>query len=252
MRNALPCVGLTVLAGCFTFVIAPDELPTDGKSILEPTRFPMIVIDPGHGGNDVGGRSNGLVEKEITLDVAKRVNELLTRSGFDTKLTRTDDEYLSLEERSQVANGFDDAVFVSIHFNMDSSRDSSGVESYYARQKSPPEQDWAFIGFFGAPAMELDSGEDLAASIQDAVSRRTEARNRGIRAGNLYVVRNVKWPAVLVEGGFMSNPMEAKLLESGDYRDRMARGIAEGVMTYLKSRPTGDTPEVPQLAKADR
>lgn len=252
MRNALPCVGLTVLAGCFTFVIAPDELPTDGKSILEPTRFPMIVIDPGHGGNDVGGRSNGLVEKEITLDVAKRVNELLTRSGFDTKLTRTDDEYLSLEERAQVANSFDDAVFVSIHFNLDRSRDSSGVESYYARQKSPPEQDWAFIGFFGAPAMELDSGEDLAASIQDAVSRRTEARNRGIRAGNLYVVRNVKWPAVLVEGGFMSNPMEAKLLESGDYRDRMARGIAEGVMTYLKSRPTGDTPEVPQLAKADR
>ena len=71
-------------------------------------------------------------------------------------------------------------------------------------------------------------------------------------AGNLYVVRNVKWPSVLVEGGFMSNPMEAKLLENGEYRDRIARGIAEGVMTYLKSRPAHESEEIPQLAKADR
>jgi N-acetylmuramoyl-L-alanine amidase len=212
----------------------------------------MIVLDPGHGGNDVGGRSNGLVEKEITLDVARRTEELLTRSGFTTVLTRKDDNYVSLEDRAAIANSYDDAILVSVHFNLDGSRDSSGVESFYARRKSQPEEEWAFIGLFGKPDVQLDTGEDLAGYVQNAVSKRTNARNRGIRAGNLFVVRKVKCPAVLVEGGFMSNPMEARLLGNGDYRDRMARGIAEGVMTYLKSRPAHQSEEIPQLAKADR
>ncbi len=251
-RNAMPCVGLVVLAGCFTFVIAPDELPTDSKAVGGPTRFPMIVLDPGHGGNDAGGRGNGLVEKEITLDVAKRTEQLLTQSGFMTVLTREKDDYLSLEERATKANSYDDAVFVSIHFNLDRSSESSGVESYYARQKYQPVENWAFIGLFETPEADFDTGEDLAGFIQNAVSTRTEARNRGIRAGNLYVVRNVKWPAVLVEGGFMSNPMEAQLLANGDYRDRMARGIAEGVMTYLKSRPAPTEDNVPKIAQVMR
>lgn len=249
-KNTLPCVGLVVLAGCFVFVIAPDELPSDGKVLGEPSRFPTIVLDPGHGGNDGGGRSHGLQEKDLTLDVAKRVEGILTRSGFTTVLTRKDDVYISLKTRATIANSYADAIFVSIHFNL-GSRECTGMETHYARQKIQPAEDWAFVGLFRKPDMELDSGADLAAYIQNATTQRTEARNRGIRAGNLYVVRHVKWPAVLLEGGFMSNAMEARLLDNADYRDRIAKGIAEGIMTYLKSRPMYEPREAPQLAKVE-
>ena len=240
MRNAMPCVGLVVLGGCLTFIVAPDEGPTLENrlsSALNPT-FATVVIDPGHGGNDEGARGGGLKEKDLTLDLALRVEKLLGTFNFPTVLTRRDDTYVSLSERTAIANKIDNAIFLSLHFNHSRDSSATGVETFYASAKVPPESAWTWIGFFSKPESPPgDNGEDLAGYIQTSLVTRTDAANRGIKARELYVVRHTRCPAVLIEGGFVNNPLDARLLSNVEYRDRLAKAIAEGVMTYQKTRP---------------
>ena len=240
MRNAMPCVGLVVLGGCLTFIVAPDEGPTLENrlsSALNPT-FATVVIDPGHGGNDEGARGGGLKEKDLTLDLAFRVEKLLGTFNFPTVLTRRDDTYVPLSERAAIANKIDNAIFLSLHFNHSRDSSATGVETFYATAKVPPESAWTWIGFFSKPEQPPgDNGEDLAGYIQTSLVTRTDAANRGIKARELYVVRHTRCPAVLVEGGFINNPLDARLIGNTEYRDRLAKAIAEGVMTYQKTRP---------------
>jgi len=239
MRNAMPCVGLVVLGGCLTFIVAPDDsatLESRLASMLRPG-FPTVVIDPGHGGNDEGGRANGLKEKDLSLDVAFRVEKLLGAYNFPTVLTRREDTYVSLAERTAIANKLDNAIFLSIHFNQSRYLGATGVETFYASAKVPPESAWTWVGFFNKPEpAEDDNGEDLAAYIQASLVSRTDAINRGIKPRELYVVRHTRCPAVLIEGGFLNNPLDARLISNVEYRDRLAKAIAEGVMTYQKNR----------------
>lgn len=231
----MPCVGLIVLGGCLTFIVAPDEQPYFES---QPTRpiFPVVVLDPGHGGRDDGARGNGLVEKELTLDVVTRTEKLLKQYGFQTVLTRSDDAYVGLAERAAIANRIDNCIFVSVHFNHAYS--GSGIETFYASEKVPPETAWTWVGFFNKPKpVTGDNGETLAGFIQASMITRTEATNRGIRGRPLYVVRHTRSPAALVECGFISNPFEARLIANAEYRDRLAKALAEGIMSYTKSRP---------------
>jgi N-acetylmuramoyl-L-alanine amidase len=252
MQNAMPCVGLVVLAGCLTFVIAPDDQPSVDSRIsaaLDPA-LPTIVIDPGHGGIDDGAKGNGLVEKEITLDLAFRVEQLLKTFGFKTILTRRDDTYLTLAERAAIANHVEHSFFVSLHFNKSPYAAASGVETYYATEKVAPEADWSWVGYFSKPVARTgaDNGETLAGYIQTALVNRTETGNRGIKARELYVVRHTRAPAVLIEAGFLSNSFDARLLGAPEYRDRLAAAIVEGVIQFHKTQPRPKTPT--QLAKA--
>jgi N-acetylmuramoyl-L-alanine amidase len=243
----MPCVGLIVLGGCLTFIVAPDEQPDFESAAFARSAFPIVVLDPGHGGRDDGARSNGLVEKELTLDVANRTEKLLQQFGFQTVLTRADDTYVALPARAAIANRIDNAIFVSIHFNHAYS--GTGIETFYASQKVPPESTWTWVGFFNKPApVTADNGETLAGLIQASMVTRTEATNRGIRGRPLYVVRHTRCPAVLVECGFISNPFEARLIANTDYRDRLAKALAEGVMGYTRSRPQSAT-QPPTLAQ---
>jgi N-acetylmuramoyl-L-alanine amidase len=244
----MPCVGLVVLGGCLTFLVAPDEQPYFEAQPAH-SAFPTVVLDPGHGGRDDGARGNGLIEKELTLDVATRAEKLLQQFGFQTVLTRSDDEYVGLPERAAIANRIDNSIFVSIHFNH--AYGGTGIETFYASQKVPPETAWTWVGFFNKPKpAATDNGEALAGFIQASMVMRTEATNRGIRGRPLYVVRHTRSPAALVECGFISNPFEARLIANTDYRDRLAKALAEGVMSYTKSRPRVTTP--PALAQATR
>ncbi len=252
VRHAMPCVGLVVLAGCLTFVIAPDEEPSLERKVngaITPSLL-TVVIDPGHGGPDEGATVNGLTERDLTLDVSLRVEKLLHTFGFPTVLTRRDNRHLSLETRAEIANEHDHSVFLSIHFNQSRHGSASGVETFYATEKLTPESAWNWVGFFHkAEAEDADTGETLAGCLQTALVTRTEAANRGIKPRELYVVRNVRAPAVLIEGGFLSNSFDARLLGNPEYRERLAAAIVEGVVSYqkLQPRPSGQSP---RLARA--
>ena len=253
MKNAMPCVGLVVLAGCLTFIVAPDDGPSIESQIeaaLNP--FPTVVIDPGHGGKDDGARGNGLSEKDLSLDVALRVEKILKPFNIPTVLTRRDDTFISLEERAAIANRLDNAMFVSIHFNHAHDRISTGVETFFAKEKVLPEASWTWVGYFNKQdAATLDNGETLAGFIQTSLVMRLDAVNRGIKGRPLYVVRHTRCPAVLVEGGFINNPLEAQLISNAEYRERIARAVAEGIMSYQKTRPRPVAPPA-KLAETGR
>jgi N-acetylmuramoyl-L-alanine amidase len=233
----MPCVGLLVFLGCFTFIIVPDvEKPMGQPPVELAGRLPTVVIDPGHGGNDEGARSHGLVEKQMTLDVALRVEQMLRSLNFPTVLTRRDDHYVSLADRVAIANKVDNSIFLSIHFNQSRDGSGNGVETFYADQKIPPDLDWTWIGFFSKPQPPVvDNGETLAGFIQTSLATKLNGLNRGIKSRSLYVVRHTRSPAVLVEGGFISNMFEAQMLTNSDYRDRLAAAMVEGILSYEKS-----------------
>ena len=245
----MPCVGLIVLGGCLTFIVTPDEQPSlESQVAAASARFPTVVLDAGHGGRDEGASALGLVEKDLTLDVTQRTQKLPQQFGFKTVLTRSDDTYVSLPERAAIGNRIDNGIFVSVHFNHAFSGASSGVETFYASEKLPPESAWTWVGFFSKPEpVPADNGETLAGFIQASMVMRTEATNRGIKHRPLHVLRHTRCPAVLVECGFISNPLESRIIANAEYRDRLAKSIAEGVMSYTKSRPRPPTP--PTLAK---
>src|SRR4051794_31942864 len=105
MKSAMPCVGLVVLAGCLTFIVAPDEGPsTDARIQSALNALPTVVLDPGQGGKEDGATANGLVEKSLSLDVAQRVEKILKPFNFPVILTRRDDTFVPLEERANIAN----------------------------------------------------------------------------------------------------------------------------------------------------
>src|SRR4051794_18462994 len=202
-HNAFPCVGLVVLGGCLTMIAVPDEPATDKPARAADhsrTELPTIVLDPGHGGRDEGTKWHGVAEKELTLDVAKRTERLLKTAGFETVMTRRSDTFVPLQDRADFGNGHRKSIFVSIHFNSDSTAGGSGIETYFAREKLLPASDWSWIGFFnkGEP-VEEDHSESLAGAIQTSLVTRTEAKNRGIHPSNFFVVRRTRCPAVLVE-----------------------------------------------------
>jgi len=236
MRPYSACVGLVVMIGCVLLVIAPDDLPEAARHSFPPD-IPTVVVDPGHGGNDDGAKCRGVAEKTLTLDVGLRVDRALRKLGYRTVLTRNDDRYVSLADRVAIANAIEgDAVFVSIHFNQAGGKDAEGIETFYARTKTPPPTDWTWVGLFSRSG-SLDTGENLAASVQLAVIDSTGARNRGIRARDLYVTRNTRIPAILIEGGFITNAMESRMLRQDVYADRLAQAIADGIDAWWQEKP---------------
>ena len=243
-QTCLACVGLIVLVGCFTLVIAPDS--EEGERSFPLSQLPAVVIDAGHGGRDEGTKNRGVQEKTLTLEIALRLEQILNARGFPTIQTRTEDVFVSLADRAECANRVKGpALFVSIHFNQGGDRSTAGIETFYADVKAPPVNDWTWVGLF-SHAETLDTGEDLAAEVQYAVISKTGARDRGIRARHLYVTRHTRIPAILVEGGFLSNPMESHLLSDDDYASSLAEGIADGIASWWR---TQHKPAPPPLAR---
>jgi N-acetylmuramoyl-L-alanine amidase len=151
--------------------------------------FSTVVIDPGHGGWDRGGIPGQIVpEKTVALDTALRLQKLLQRAGLRTVMTRTTDVYIPLSVRSAIANVEPDAIFVSIHYNAARRSGAHGIETY----------------------SENNRGAVLAARIQRRIVTRVSTENRGIRSAEYYVLRKSRLPAVLVECGFLTNPVEAQ------------------------------------------
>src|SRR5260370_18080868 len=165
-----------------------------------------------------------IFEKDLTLDVAQRVDRLLQAQGLATLMTRVGDSYVSLADRAAVTNGGGDCIFVSIHFN-EAKKVVSGVETYFAEhQAAPAPRLVSWIPFFQGPAAESPplASRSLAQFIQEAMVARTKAPDRGTKAEQFFVIANVGVPAVLVEAGFLSNNGGITKLESKHLRQTKA------------------------------
>ena len=184
----------------------------------------------------------GMLEKDLTLDVAHRVDRLLEAEGIATVMTRLGDTYVSLAERAAFANRVSDCIFISIHFNEDNRPVSTGVETYYAAHQITPGSfmiSWLpFLWRALSESPNLES-QSLAGFIQEALVARTQALDRGTKAKQFFVIANVTSPAVLVEGGFLTNKEDSSKLTSEDYREQLAAAISDGILRYrdaLKQR----------------
>jgi len=188
----------------------------------------MIVIDAGHGGPDRGARANDpyCEEKKITLSTAKLVKKYLVQLGYRVAMTRESDANISLARRVEIASQADADLFVSVHFNSTRSEKVSGIEVFFSEYSTSQE----------ATASRAPSSRKLANLILTSLIGRTGAISRGIKRGNFYVIRETSMPAVLVEGGFISNQEERALLRTKEFQDKIARGIADGIDAYFKKK----------------
>ncbi|MCX6934643.1 MAG: N-acetylmuramoyl-L-alanine amidase [Verrucomicrobia bacterium] len=218
-----------------------------------------VVVDPGHGGGDEGTRAaRGLSEKVANLDVAKRLVRLLDNAGIPWVMTRTKDRYVDLAERSARADDHPGYIFISIHFNEDSSRESDGWETYSLSPQYAPSTSSG--GSFTGDEQEVWLGNEydhhnflLAQSIHRAVvlAKSNAPSDRGVKRARFKVLRLANSPSVLVEGGFMSNPREASLLRTETYRQQVADWLMAGILAYKRSQENPETVARLKLATAN-
>ncbi len=237
MRNTVLWIGLLLMIASFAWMQWISK-PEPGTSTQGPARhepFSVVVLDPGHGGQDSGAKVGSMLEKDLTLDVAQRVDRLLQSEGLATVMTRVGDGYVSLAERAALTNRVPECVLVSIHFNEDNKPVSSGIETYFAERQIQPGMpiiSWLpFLQRTTAQGPDPES-QSLAGFIQEALVARTQAVNRGTKTQQFFVIANVRHPAVLVEGGFLTNKEDIAKLASADYREQIAAAIGEGVLRY--------------------
>jgi N-acetylmuramoyl-L-alanine amidase len=231
----LAWLGLALMALCLAIEQwnARFDRPVSASGKLQP--FGVVVIDPGHGGQDSGATVGGVAEKDLTLDLAERIDRLLEQAGIATVMTRMDDSYISLAERAALTNRISACIMVSIHFNEGNKPVSNGIETYYAdHQIAPGGPMFSWLPFLEKASAQKPNAEseNLASSVQEALITRTNAFNRGTKAEQFFVIANVRHPAVLVEGGFLSNKEDSQKLTSADYREKMAVAISEGILRY--------------------
>lgn len=195
----------------------------------------------------------GMLEKELALDVAHRAERFLQLQGVATLMTRTGDTYVSLADRAAIANTQQDCVFISIHFDDAARAAATGVETYYAaRQISNATRVASWFPFFRpSPESTNVESQSLAAFVQEALVTHTQAVNRGTRPQQFFVIANVRHPAVLVEGGFLTNADELNKLATGDYREQIAAAISDGVMRYRDVMRQQRTPLAVNLPGGD-
>lgn len=185
---------------------------------------PIVVLDAGHGGKDPGASGAYLAEKTVNLDVVQKAGQILAAKGIKVVYTRQDDTYVSLDERSNIANFCNAAVFVSVHCNASTSSTPSGTETfcYY-----PVENPQLYL--------QKDERYNLALRIQQALMASLGRIDRGVKQDNLAVLRETTMPSALAELAFLSNPTEEALLQQQQFRDKAAQAIADAIIGYMQT-----------------
>jgi N-acetylmuramoyl-L-alanine amidase len=193
---------LIAIATCFFAACAGGVVDTSRT-------FTKVVIDAGHGGYDSGARSRYAgKEKDHTLDVARRLQPKLEAAGFHTLMTRSDDSFIPLETRARISNQQSNTIFVSIHFNDSPNRSIHGAEVYYKSRCS----------------------EDIARNVLTQITALPGVASRGVRTANFRVLQKNRYPAILVECGFLSNPAEGRRCANGAFHEAVATAITRGLM----------------------
>jgi N-acetylmuramoyl-L-alanine amidase len=243
ITSTMAWLGLALMiASFFVLILRPAPLgPRQSARHRRAEPFALVVIDPGHGGTDSGAMAAGVLEKDLTLDIGQRVERLLRGQGVATLMTRLGDSYVSLADRAALANRADDAIFVSIHLNEGTRPLASGVETYFASQQTTGGLRLAsWLPFLQTSEQPNIQSQSLAGFIQEELVTQTRAINRGTKAEQFYVLAKVRHPAVLVEGGFLTNKDDAGKLCDANYREELAAAISAGILKYretLKQRP---------------
>jgi N-acetylmuramoyl-L-alanine amidase len=238
-----------------------NSLPSGQPSLARELglKIHRIVIDPGHGGNDTGTMgTHGLLEKNLCLDVALRLGELIEEKIPDAQViyTRKDDRNIALEERTAMANEANADLFISIHANSSDSRQTRGVETYYVSLATSPESKnlatrenaLAESSLHNLPELlkkitrneKLAESKQLAEYLQNALAERLQLvspleTNRGVKQAPFIVLIGANMPAVLSEISFVSNTSDENLLLESGQRQRVAEGLYRGIAAYLDS-----------------
>ncbi len=238
---------------------AEPKLTADPPRAIDTSLLPLqvrhIVLDPGHGGEDVGTTNGELREKDLTLDIALRLRDLLSAQTFEVSMTREDDHPLSLKERSDLANQEAADLFVSIHINWIATRAVRGVETYFLGPTDDPElaslarRENQNSGYSLADQSSIirsillnaqhDRSRQLATRVQRSLYRSLRSvnpalRDRGVKTAPFVVLVATDMPAILAEVSCLSNEEEAKLLSRSLYRDHIAEALFEGVRRYAE------------------
>ena len=215
-----------------------------------------IVIDAGHGGHDTGTIGpNGLLEKDVVLDVAKRLGRLLeTRLGAEVIYTRRDDTFIPLETRTAIANRERADLFISIHANSSRDSDARGVETYYLNFTSSPEalevaarenavseksiHELQDLVKKIALKEKIEESREFAGDVQDSLYgglalKSSGIRNRGIKKAPFIVLIGANMPSILAEISFVSNPTDERKMETMEHRQRIAESLYRGVSKYV-------------------
>jgi len=214
-------VTLAVLGVVVVAVVLALTLPPLFRGAPEPEPAPVFVIaiDAGHGGRDPGANPDGVLEKDINLEIVGKLQALVdAEEDFVAVLTRTLDIYVSLEDRIRIAEEAGADIYVSVHVNSYTGPEPNGVETIVSDAHPLDGDSWV-----------------LAELIQDSVIQATGARDRGVRSQESYLQRT-EMPAVSVETGYVTNPEERAKLIDPEYQQRIAKGILAGIRQYIAYR----------------
>src|SRR5437879_5156075 len=225
------------------FLVTRTDLAKTIEPLLRPQRVPnagkveTVVLDPGHGGHDKGALSRYGSEKDFALDVARTLRPLVQAKGLRVIMTREGDYFVPLEVRAQIANAARNSVFVSIHFNAtDRDPNATGFEIFSFTPRGAPStsDDWVT-----PTALSMQAGSEvdaqsmaLSACIYHSLLGHIPEFDRGIKRARFAVLRLTRVPAVLVEGGFLTERGESKLIATKDWRAKLAQAISIGIENY--------------------
>jgi N-acetylmuramoyl-L-alanine amidase len=244
-------------------LIAQFDLDNTVRPLLFPSRYitpekiTTICLDPGHGGKDTGNRVTGFFwhnEKTYTLLLALELRDQLRRAGFNVILTRTRDTYVDLPLRPEIANKARADLFISLHFNAaQTDKDEvAGPETYcitpVGAASSNSQGEGADHGATTANRVEKKSLL-FAYQIQKALVQNLGVNDRSVRRARFAVLRDAQMPAILIEGGYMTNPAESKRIYDAVWRRQMAAAIVKGILNYQKltAPPSASTPAIKHL-----
>ena len=228
LRDGQPCISLLDLRETIRPILFPGTRRTQ-------ISVKTICLDPGHGGKDIGGVSGGYVEKQYTLLLAKELARQLKAVGFNVLLTRRKDKSVELEERPTVANQHKADLFISLHFNVAPQGEASGIEVYCLTPAATSSTNTRGEAANMAPVpgnRQDPQNVLLAYQLQKSLVGKLCAEDRGLRRARFAVLRTATMPAVLIEGGFLSDSVEQKKIADPKYRTRLAEAIVQGVLAF--------------------
>ncbi len=224
-------------------VMRPSRITSDAK-------VTTVVLDAGHGGHDHGAKCVFGREKDFTLDVALRTRALLQAAGFRVVMTRSTDVFIPLEERARIANRHQNALFISIHFNS-SGNAATGLETYTLAPRGVPSMaaDGPMLSDYSPCPGNVRDTENiaLACATHAALVYNSKMFDRGIKRARFVVIRDSIIPGVLIEGGFLSNPNDARRIATPAYRQQMAGSILQAVQNY-RNAVGGPRPRLPVVS----